>query len=39
VLAGVHTVYAGERVAPVRPLFDEQGDVEGPAPTGGGVTR
>jgi multidrug efflux system membrane fusion protein len=35
VLAGVHTVYAGERVATVRPLFDEQGDVEGPAPAGG----
>ena len=35
VLAGVHTVYAGERVAMVRPLFDEQGDVEGPAPAGG----
>jgi membrane fusion protein, multidrug efflux system len=29
VLAGVHTVYAGERVAAVRPLFDEAGDVEG----------
>jgi multidrug efflux system membrane fusion protein len=40
VLAGVHTVYAGEHVAPVRPLFDEQGDVEGPAPAGGaGVAR
>jgi membrane fusion protein, multidrug efflux system len=39
VLAGVHTVYAGERVSPVRPLFDEQGDVAGPAPAGGGVTR
>jgi membrane fusion protein, multidrug efflux system len=35
VLAGVHTVYAGERVATVRPLFDEQGDVEGPAPASG----
>jgi RND family efflux transporter MFP subunit len=35
VLAGVHTVYAGERVATVRPLFDEQGDVEGPALAGG----
>lgn len=34
VLAGVHTVFASERVAPVRPLFDEQGDVEGPAPAG-----
>jgi multidrug efflux system membrane fusion protein len=31
VLAGVHTVYASERVAPVRPLFDGEGDVEGPA--------
>ena len=30
VLAGVHTVYAGERVQPVRPLFDGEGDVEGP---------
>ena len=30
VLAGVHTVYAGERVKPVRPLFDGEGDVEGP---------
>jgi membrane fusion protein, multidrug efflux system len=38
VLAGVHTVYAGERVAPVRPLFDEQGDVEGPAPAGAAGT-
>ena len=34
VLAGVHTVYAGERVAPVRPLFDGEGDVEGPATPG-----
>jgi len=34
VLAGVHTVYAGQRVAAVRPLFDEQGDVEGPATAG-----
>ena len=34
VLAGVHTVYAGERVAPVRPLFDGEGDVEGPAQEG-----
>ena len=38
VLAGVHTVYASERVAPVRPLFDEQGDVEGPAPAGSAST-
>lgn len=34
VLAGVHTVYAGERVTAVRPLFDGEGDVAGPAPTG-----
>lgn len=34
VLAGVHTVYAGERVTPVRPLFDGEGDVAGPAPAG-----
>jgi len=34
VLAGVHTVYAGQHVAPVRPLFDGEGDVEGPAPAG-----
>jgi multidrug efflux system membrane fusion protein len=31
VLAGVHTVYAGERVKPVKPLFDGEGDIEGPA--------
>ena len=39
VLAGVHTVYAGEHVSPVRPLFDGEGDVAGPAPagTGGGI--
>jgi hypothetical protein len=35
VLAGVHTVYAGQRVTPVRPLFDGEGDVAGPAPEGG----
>ena len=33
VLAGVHTVFAGEHVTPVRPLFDGEGDVAGPAPT------
>jgi RND family efflux transporter MFP subunit len=33
VLAGVHTVYAGQSVKPVRPLFDGQGDVEGVAET------
>ncbi len=32
VLAGVHTVYVGQRVTPVRPLFDGEGDVAGPAP-------
>jgi multidrug efflux system membrane fusion protein len=31
VLAGVHTVYAGQHVKPVKPLFDGDGDVEGPA--------
>jgi membrane fusion protein, multidrug efflux system len=36
VSAGVHTVYAGERVTPVRPLFDGEGDVEGPATPGAG---
>jgi multidrug efflux system membrane fusion protein len=39
VLAGVHTVYAGEHVSPVRPLFDGEGDVAGPAPAGMGVTE
>jgi RND family efflux transporter MFP subunit len=39
VLAGVHTVYAGERVTPVKPLFDDQGDVAGPAPDGDGGER
>ena len=29
VLAGVHTVYAGEHVMAERPLFDDAGDVEG----------
>jgi RND family efflux transporter MFP subunit len=32
VIAGVHTVYAGQRVTTVRPLFDEEGDVAGTAP-------
>ena len=36
VLAGAHTVYAGERVMPVRPLFDGDGDVEGPDTPGAG---
>lgn len=35
VVAGVHTVYAGERVTPVKPLFDGEGDVAGPAPAEG----
>lgn len=30
VVAGVHAVHAGESVRPVRPLFDEQGEVLGP---------
>jgi membrane fusion protein, multidrug efflux system len=34
VLAGVHAVYSGERVTPVRPLFDEDGDVAGAAAAG-----
>jgi multidrug efflux system membrane fusion protein len=34
VLAGAHTVYAGQHVRPVRPLFDGEGDVEGPASAG-----
>lgn len=34
VLAGVHTVYAGQHVRPVRPLFDGEGDVDGPANAG-----
>jgi len=32
VLAGVHAVYAGEKVQPTRPLFDGEGDVAGPMP-------
>nr|WP_246257516.1 efflux RND transporter periplasmic adaptor subunit [Pararobbsia alpina] len=31
VLAGVHTVYAGQHVKPVRPLFDGDGNIDGPA--------
>jgi multidrug efflux system membrane fusion protein len=31
VLAGVHTVFAGQHVKSVRPLFDREGDIEGPA--------
>jgi multidrug efflux pump subunit AcrA (membrane-fusion protein) len=34
VLAGVHTVYAGEHVRAVSPLFDGEGDVDGPASAG-----
>jgi multidrug efflux system membrane fusion protein len=33
VLAGVHTVHAGQRVRPVEPLFNREGDIEGPADT------
>lgn len=32
VLAGVHTVYAGQHVRPVHPLFDGEGNIDGPAP-------
>jgi len=32
VLAGVHTVYAGQHVKPVHPLFDGEGNIDGPAP-------
>jgi membrane fusion protein, multidrug efflux system len=32
VLAGVHTVYAGERVTPVKPLFADEGTAEAAAP-------
>ena len=31
VLAGVHTVYAGQHVKPVKPLFSGEGDIDGPA--------
>jgi len=30
VQAGVHTVYAGQHVKPVRPLFDGEGNIDGP---------
>jgi len=42
VLAGVHTVYAGQHVKPVRPLFDGEGNIDGPAsatPTAGAAAR
>jgi multidrug efflux pump subunit AcrA (membrane-fusion protein) len=32
VLAGVHTVFAGQHVKPVHPLFDGEGNIDGPAP-------
>jgi RND family efflux transporter MFP subunit len=32
VVAGAHAVYAGEPVRTVKPLFDEEGEVAGPAP-------
>jgi multidrug efflux pump subunit AcrA (membrane-fusion protein) len=35
VVAGVHSVYAGQRVTVARPLFDGAGDVAGPAPSQG----
>jgi membrane fusion protein, multidrug efflux system len=34
VLAGVHTIYAGQQVKSVKPLFDGEGDIEGPAAAG-----
>lgn len=37
VVAGVHSVFAGERVTVVRPLFDGEGDVAGAAPSQGDV--
>jgi multidrug efflux system membrane fusion protein len=39
VLAGVHTVYAGQQVKTVRPLFDGEGDVAGPASDDAGDRR
>jgi RND family efflux transporter MFP subunit len=39
VVAGVHTVFAGEHVAAVKPLFDDEGDVAGPARAGDGSER
>ncbi len=33
VLAGVHTVYVGQRVKPVRPLFDGEDNIDGAAGT------
>jgi RND family efflux transporter MFP subunit len=39
VLAGVHTVYAGQQVKTVRPLFDGEGDVAGPASDEAGDRR
>ena len=39
VLAGVHTVFAGEHVTAVRPLFDDAGDVEGGASDGAVASR
>jgi multidrug efflux system membrane fusion protein len=37
VVAGVHSVFAGERVTVVRPLFDGEGDIAGVAPSHGDV--
>ena len=39
VLAGVHTVYAGEHVTAQRPLFDDAGDVEGAVSDGAVAAR
>jgi membrane fusion protein, multidrug efflux system len=38
VLAGVHTVFAGQHVRPVEPLFDGEGNIEGPAPASSRAT-
>jgi hypothetical protein len=38
VLAGAHTVYEGERVHPVPPLYDSESDVEGSS-SGSGLPR
>lgn len=39
VLAGVHTVYAGQHVTPVKPLFDDAGDVTGVGAAGDSSVR
>ncbi|MGI4812790.1 MAG: efflux RND transporter periplasmic adaptor subunit [Janthinobacterium lividum] len=39
VLAGVHTVFAGQHVKPVAPLFTGEGDIDGPAPASAAATE